>query len=183
MANATTQRSTQITPQPAYTTQEGSRNAKAQLFEMREMGRKRWMGRKQMTKVTELQNEYLLLLKDGPKTTRELADEVDRSMAAANKIIKKLSNKKLVTIGTKQGGRGLTYLYTLTKPYDEMVLEITANATGNPIPEEEILYAAILRNGILVGQRLTDQYQKLYPHRTRKSIGNIVGTARRRRLC
>jgi predicted ArsR family transcriptional regulator len=136
-----------------------------------------------MTKVTELQNEYLILLKDGPKTTREISEEVDRSMAAANKVIKKLSTKKLVTTGKKHGGRGLTYLYSLTKPYDEMSLEITANATGKPIPEEEILYAAILRNATLVGQRLSDQYQKLYPHRTQKSIGNIVGTARRRRLC
>lgn len=136
-----------------------------------------------MTKVTAMQEEYLLLLKDGPKTTREISEEVDRSMAAANKVIKKLSTKKLVTVGKKHGGRGLTYLYSLTKPYDEMSLEITANATGKPIPEEEILYAAILRNASMVGQRLTDQYRKLYPHRTHKSISNIVMTARRRRLC
>lgn len=136
-----------------------------------------------MTKVTERQNEYLLLLKDGPMTTKELSEGVGSSMAAAAKILKKLNNEKLVATRKMRRGRGRSNLHSLTKPYSEMVLEITANATGIPIMEEEILYAAILRNGELIGQRLTNQFSKLYPHRTSKSISNIVMTARRRRLC
>lgn len=136
-----------------------------------------------MTQITAKQNEYLLLLRDGPKTTRELSKEIDSSMAAAAKILKNLRGKKLVTARKICKGRGQANMHSLTKPYSEMVLEISAKVTVTPIPEEEILYAAILRNGILVGQRLTNQYQKLYPHRTRKSISNIVMTARKRRLC
>lgn len=136
-----------------------------------------------MTKITAKQNEYLIMLKEGPKTTRELSEEISASMAAAFKILKTLHGKKLVTISAKSKGRERTNIHSLAKPYGEMVLEISAKATPTPIPEEEILYAAILRNGILVGERLTNQYQKLYPHRTRKAIGNIVMTARRRRLC
>lgn len=136
-----------------------------------------------MTKITAKQNEYLLLLKEGPQTTRELSEEIGTSMSAAANILRNLRGKKLVTTRKICKGREQANVHSLTKPYSEMVLEISANAITVPIQEEEILYAAILRNGTLVGQRLTNQYQKLYPHRTEKSISNIVMTARRRRLC
>lgn len=133
-------------------------------------------------RVTKKQNEYLLQLKDGPKTTNDLMRDIMVSMATAGKIIAKVRDKGLVVSSRVPGVRGKLFEHTLVRPYNELNIVIQ-NGTRNQTPEAEILYAAILRNGGLVGQRLSDQFKKVFPHRVKlKSIKHIVDKARNRGL-
>lgn len=139
-----------------------------------------------MIQVTKKQNEYLLQLSSGPKTTRDLMLSQMVTMEAAGRMIKKLKKKGLVESTRKYGGRGNILNHRLVTPYPELEKKgiiITNKTAGTPIPEEEILYAAKLRNGGLIGQRLTDKYHKKYPHRKPKAIKNIVIKAKAERLC
>jgi len=136
------------------------------------------------TMVTYRQNEYLLQLSDGPKTTNELVLSMMITAASAGKIIARLRDHGLVQSEKIRGVRGNVYLHSLTTPYDKMNLMITNGHSQNPIRKEEIFYAAILRNHGLIGQRLTDQFQKVFPGRDTKSITkHVVLKARRAKLC
>lgn len=136
------------------------------------------------TQVTSKQNEYLLYLKDGPKTSRDFILEFMVSAPNINKRLGKLQNAGLVQSTRAPGTRGNVHNYELTAPYHDLsLIVVNNNRTGNPILDEEILYAAILRNGLMTGQRLKNQYRKLFPDRTPGAINNIVATARKRRLC
>lgn len=139
-----------------------------------------------MIKVTKNQNEYLLQLADGPKTTRDLMLSQMVTLESAGRIIKKLKKKGLVESTRKYGGRGNILNHRLVTPYPELIKKgmiITNKTAGTTIPDEEILYAAILRNSGLIGQRLTDQYREKYSHRRPGSIKNIVLKAKAERLC
>lgn len=144
------------------------------------------MQEEQTITVTETQNKYLLQLETGSMTTNDLMRELMVSMGAAGRMIKKLKNAGLIESTRKYGGRGNILNHRLVKPYQKMIEEgliIKANNTGIPINEQEILYAAILRNAGLTGQRLSGQYQKIFPERGRGAIKNIVGKARKQELC
>lgn len=52
-----------------------------------------------------------------------------------------------------------------------------------PVPDIEILYAAILRNGNMTGQQLTTQFNKVFPDRNVYGVKNIVLKARVQGLC
>lgn len=133
-------------------------------------------------RVTKKQNEYLLQLADGPKTTNDLMRSIMVSMATAGKIIAKVRDKGLVKSSRVPGARGKVFEHTLVKPYKELNI-IIQNGTGNQITEAEVLYAAILRNGGLVGQRLSDQFKKVFPDRMKtRTIKHIVDKARKRGL-
>lgn len=140
------------------------------------------------TTVTKTQNEYLLQLATGLKTTRGIALSLKISEPNAGKIIGKLRNKGLVTSSRIPGTRGNTNTHSLVKPYNELNLIVKSdgrnNGPGKPTSDEEIMYAAILRNAGMTGQELTEQFRKVFPDRTRLSIiKNIIIKARRADLC
>lgn len=135
--------------------------------------------------VTHRQHEYLLKLSEGPKTTRELVLHFGVIDNSAYRMIHKLVDKGLVASKRMLGVVGNIHIHRLVKPYDTLDLTIqNCRGGGNPrkIPDEEILYAAILRNGALVGQRLYWQFRRLFPDRSDSSIKHIVGIARNRGL-
>jgi len=137
------------------------------------------------TRVTTKQNTYLLQLASGPKTTHDLVLSMMVTGASAAKMLKKLCNVGLVESAPQTGGRGRGRVYThkLTRPYSELNIQVYNVTIGVPIPDEEIYYAAILRNGCMTGQRLKSQYHKVFPDRTYASIDNVVTKARERELC
>lgn len=135
------------------------------------------------TVVTKKQDEYLQHLATGPMTTNDLMREVMVSMATAAKIIKKLRDQELITSSKVPGAKGKVLLHTLVKPYSDLNIVIH-NGNGDPLLNEEIIYVAILRNAGMTGQRLTDQFIKVFPHRTKKTIiKNILIKARSAKLC
>lgn len=139
-----------------------------------------------MIQVTKKQNEYLLQLSSGPKTTRDLMLSQMVTMESAGRMIKKLKKKGLIESTRKYGGRGNILNHRLATPYSELEKKgmiIKNRSEGTLVPDEEILYAAILRNAGLIGQRLTDQYQKKYSHRRPRAIKNVVIKARAEGLC
>lgn len=141
--------------------------------------------------VTHRQHEYLLKLSEGPQTTRDLVLYFGVHDNAAYRMIHKLVAKGLVASERMRGVVGNIHIHRLVKPYDTLDLTIkNCRGGANPrrIPDVEILYAAILRNGGMVGQRLYGQFRRLFPDRSDSGIKHIVGIARRRvedgrRLC
>ena len=136
------------------------------------------------TQVTSKQNEYLLELATGPKTTNDLMRSFMISMAAASKILKIIRDAGLIESPHAEGVQGNVRVHSLITPYDEMVENgMIVSTTARSITDKEILYAAILRNAGLTGQRLHDQHQKVFPNRAANGIKGIVLTARKRKLC
>ena len=134
--------------------------------------------------VTTRQNEYLKELATGPKTTRDLVQSFMVSAASVGKILSILRDKGLVSSSRIAGVHGNIRLHKLTAPYSELSLVVKNLHKNIDITEEEVLYAAKLRNDGLTGQRLTNQYQKEFPHRPHRTIMNVVvQKARKRRLC
>jgi len=131
--------------------------------------------------VTPKQNEYLLELDNGPKLSREFNNPTARAykmlyrLRSAGLIQSKITNPK-----TNE------HTYSLAIPYKEMLekgLKISNGVSRRTIPEEEILYAAILRNAGLTGQRLSSIYNRKYPGRAKHGIKNIINKARNNRWC
>ena len=138
-------------------------------------------GRNMTIEVTPKQNEYLIELEKGPKTSHDFGATV----ATADKMLRKLRAAGLIN-STQMQGRGNQLEHSLTKPYPELLkkgLIVSKKTTGHIISEEEILYIAILRNAGMTGRELRDQHSKVYPHRVGKKIGNIVDKARHEGLC
>ena len=131
--------------------------------------------------VTPKQNEYLLELDNGPKLSREF----NNPTARAYKMLCKLRSAGLVE-ATISNERKNEYTYSLAIPYTEMVengLKISNGVSKRKIPDEEILYAATLRNAGLIGQRLTSVFRMKYPDRSKHGIKNIINKARNKRWC
>lgn len=137
----------------------------------------------ELIRVTTKQNAYLKFLAGGAKLAKDFRIEFNVTTASANKILCKLRNDGLVRSERAYGTQGNAYNYMLTAPYSELDIIIRDNATGAPITDAEVQYAAKLRNAGMTGQQLKDQHRKLYPHRSPRAIGNIVMTARTRGLC
>ncbi|MBW2259107.1 MAG: winged helix DNA-binding protein [Deltaproteobacteria bacterium] len=135
------------------------------------------------TRVTPKQNIYLKLLAEHPMRSIELAKKAGVRRAQANYALNNLRAKGLVTT-EPTGMRGGSYFYSLSKPYEEMDITITNNrGRKEEVPDVEILYAAILRNGNMTGQGLKAQFHKVFPDRVVGNISNIIMTARQRKLC
>jgi len=143
------------------------------------------------THVTPRQNEYLKQLATaGPQTTRDLLLHFMVSMNSAGRMLEKLRNAGLVRSTKQRGARGNVHQHELTAPYADLNTIVTTGGHGKggatrlQIKEEEILYAAILRNAGLLGQRLTSQFRKVYPDRSHNHIlKQIVHEAREAKLC
>ena len=149
-----------------------------------DMNMKTEIPKQDWTMVTTTQNKYLLQLATGPKTTTDFMREFMVSIPAAAKMLAVIREKGLLTSKRKKGTVGNVKIHTLTAPYDELNITIGTNAIGIRIIEEEIIYAAILRNAGLTGQRLSTQFLKVFPSRNKHTIiKHIVIKARRRGLC
>ena len=137
--------------------------------------------------VTPAQIKFLRLLHErGPMTALELASGMGKSVQYAHQIIRELRDEEIIT-PTLEGTdidteRRLAWKYKLAVPIDE--IDVRAHRTpSHRIPDEEILYAAILRNSGMTGWELQHQFHAVYPNRTRGSIVNIITRARQRGLC
>ena len=131
--------------------------------------------------VTPKQNEYLLELDNGPKLSSEFSYSTER----AYKMLYKLRSAGLVK-STIANERKNEHTYSLAIPYTEMMengLKISNGVSRRTIPDEEILYAAILRNAGLTGQRLSSVFRTKYPNRSKHGIKNIINKARNNRWC
>ena len=131
--------------------------------------------------VTPKQNEYLLELDNGPKLSSEFSYPTDR----AYKMLYRLKSAGIVK-ATISNERTNEYTYSLAIPYTEMMengLKISNEVSRRTIPDEEILYAAILRNAGLTGQRLSSVFRTKYPDRSKHGIKNIINKARNNRWC
>jgi DNA-binding transcriptional regulator GbsR (MarR family) len=125
-----------------------------------------------------------LLLAEKPRTTNELMREIMVSMTSVGKMIKKLKDKNLVESVRRPESRGNTYTHRLIKPYSELNITIVHSKKGAPVTDAEILYTAILRNDGMTGRRLTEQFNKVFPNRTKGTIiKHIVPKARGAKLC
>jgi len=81
---------------------------------------------------------------------------------------------------------GKLYVYELTAPYSELEkrIYISDAHTGPPVSDTEARYYAILRNSGLTGLTLSDQYRKIFPHRSEKSVAsNVHQIATKKRWC
>jgi hypothetical protein len=141
--------------------------------------------------VTPRMDEYLKqLAKAGPQTTRDFTLMLMISTGSAAKMLKKLREAKLVCSQKLKGAIGNVHIHELTAPYADLNIIVTTGGHGQgnsihlQIKEEEILYAAILRNAGLLGQRLSAQFNKVYPDRSHKCVlKQIVPEARDAKLC
>jgi len=125
--------------------------------------------------VTSRQQKVLLALSNGAMSSDDLAEIVGLPRVPVLGALRKLRKEGLVVqhhIGWKQ------YTYELTAPYSELEKRIYVSDahTGPPVSDMEARYYAILRNSKLTGLILSDQYRKMFPHRSHRSI---LGSVRR----
>jgi len=137
-------------------------------------------------RVTPKQNALLKELSSGPKTRKDLAAALLTSTHSVAKLLKRLRDAELIHSSKLQGARRNVHVYELVVPYPEMNLIVSTykgGGIGRMVSDEEVLYAAILRNAGLTGQGIGEIYLKKYPERTQNGIKNIVLKARRQGLC
>ena len=138
-----------------------------------------------MLELTSRQHEYILELSEGAKTIQEIAQIVGISSANVSKRIAELREMGIVkSRWVTSDGRRL-YMHELIRSYEELVSRgfVVKNYNRKIITMEEIYYAAILTNGGMTGIQKTEQYQKVYPDRTRFALKNIGTLAKRMHLC
>jgi len=136
-------------------------------------------------RVTPKQNEYLLQLADGPKTTRDLMLSQMISINSVGNMIRKLRKAGLVQSSKLRGAQGNIHEHKLIQSYQDLVkdnLEIV-NKKNAGVPHVEVLYVAILRNGCMTGQELINQHLKVFPDRAKYGVMNIVSKAKAQGLC
>lgn len=138
-----------------------------------------------MTEVTKRQAEYLLELKDGPKTTRDLILSQMVSAMSVSKMMRILKDKGLVQTRMIPGSPRSQRVHELTAPYSELPITIVKrkHTTGATVTDEEIRFAAELRKAGLTGQRLVEAHCCRYPKRAPGNVKNVVEIARRGGLC
>jgi len=137
-----------------------------------------------MIQVTNKQNEYLLQLADGPKTTRDLMLSQMISLNSVGNMIRKLRKAGLVRSSKKRGVVGNIHEHKLIRSYQELKDDLEIGNTKNAgVPHVEVLYVAILRNGCMTGQELINQHLKVFPGRAKYGVTNIVSKAKAQGLC
>ena len=136
-----------------------------------------------MNHVTPIQNAYLKLLSEGPKTTRQMADHFIKSMGNTGKIIKKLRDAGLIESNALKGSTGNIWIHKLSMPYQEMDLTISRATRSSIIPLIEVEYVAELRMAGLTGSALSDAHLKKYPKRPPGVVKSLVMRARAMKLC
>lgn len=136
--------------------------------------------------LTERLVEYLLELKDGPKATPDMVRSMMVSGNSVAKAMKKLRAAGLVESHTIPGTKGRQYMHNLADDYDVLMEQgriVISGRRRTPISLEHIYYAAILKNDRWTGRELICQYQKVFPHKSKAAIKNIICKAQDMRLC
>ena len=134
-------------------------------------------------RITSRQHGFLLALSDGTLSCKDVANAIGVSCATASFMLRRLRDAGVVRmrhIAQKQ------YVYELIAPYSELEkrIYISDAHTGPPISDMEARYYAILRNSGLTGLTLSDQYRKIFPHRSEKSVAsNVRRIATKKRWC
>ena len=140
--------------------------------------------------VTQGQIKFLRALHEhGPMTAKELASVVKKDRKYTHSVVYALRESGViertlegVDIDPHKRGR-LSWRYKIAVPLESIEIKPKGNPSRR-IPDEELMYAAILRNGGLTGHELQDQFRILYPHRSRKTImTNILPKARQKGWC
>ena len=141
--------------------------------------------------VTPAQIKFLHLLHErGPLTANELAGDMGKSVQYAHQIIRELRERGIIEKtyeGIDMTERHLSWKYKLSIPIDE--IDVRARLSPpHKIPEEEVLYVAILRNAPpecgMTGQNLVNQFKTVFPHRAEGSLrSRIIPRARREGWC
>ena len=138
--------------------------------------------------VTQGQIKFLRALHEHcPMTTKELASVVKKDLKYTHSVVYALRESGLIE-RTLEGvyphtkGR-MSWKYKLVVPLESIEIKPKGNPSRR-IPDEQILYAAILRNGGLTGHELEDQFQKVYPDRPRSTIhSSVIPKAKRYGWC
>ena len=136
--------------------------------------------------VTPAQVKFLhLLYERGPMTVKEISSVLEKSIQYVNQTILELREKEIIEKtfeGIDPSTPILSWKYKLSVPLDSVA--IRTRHIPHRISDEEVLYAAILRNGKMTGRELRAQFRAVYPHRSEKSIlVNIIPRARRYGWC
>ena len=136
--------------------------------------------------VTPAQVKFLRLLHEcGPMTVKEMAGEMGKSVQYVNQTVLELREKGIIEKtfeGIDPSTPILSWKYKLSVPIESV--PIRTRHIPHRISDEEVLYAAILRNGKMTGRELRAQFRAVYPHRSEKSIlVNIIPRARRYGWC
>ena len=136
--------------------------------------------------VTPAQVKFLHLLHErGPMTVKEMASTLEKSVQYVNQTILELREKGIIEKtfeGIDPSVPILSWKYKLSVPPDSVA--IRTRHIPHRISDEEVRYAAKLRNEGLTGRELQDQFRSKYPHRSKKSIlVNIIPRARRYGWC
>ena len=139
-----------------------------------------------MIEVTRGQYEYAAALSGGAMTTRGLNLKFGVTISQVARMIEKLRKAGVVkTTRLIKHGRGAVYQHELI--VDLETIDIRDRRHVNkypPITDEEVMYAAELREDNLIGQRLTSKFRERFPDRTHTTIlKTIVPKAIKRGLC
>jgi len=134
-------------------------------------------------RITSRQHGFLLALSGGALSCKDVANTIGVSCATAAFMLRRLRELGMVRmqhIVQKQ------YVYELIAPYSELEkrIYISDAHTGPPVSDTEARYYAILRNSGLTGLTLSDQYRKMFPYRSEKSVAsNVRKAATAKRWC
>ena len=140
--------------------------------------------------VTQGQIKFLrALYEHGPMTAKELASVVKKDRKYTHSVVYALRTLGViertlegVDIDPHKRGR-LSWRYKLVVPLESIEIKPKGDLSRR-VPDEEILYVAILRNGGLTGHELEDQFQKVYPNRPKATIrSTIIPRAKRYGWC
>ena len=136
--------------------------------------------------VTPSQIKFLRMLHDhGPMSVNELTDEMGKSKQYVYETMRALCEAGIIEKtydGVDTTTTNLSWNYKLSVPLDS--INIKQRRIPYKIPDEEILYAAILRNGGMTGRELRAQFRTVFPHRSEKTIlASIIPNARHRKWC
>ena len=134
-------------------------------------------------RITSRQHGFLLALSGGHLSCKDVANAIGVSYATAALMLRRLRDAGVVRM---RHISGKLYVYELTAPYSELEKRIYVSDahTGPPVSDMEARYYAILRNSGLTGLTLSDQYRKIFPHRSEKSVAsNVHRIATKKRWC
>ena len=141
-----------------------------------------------LKQATRGQRKFIRALHDhGPMTAKELASAVESKYKYTLFVVHALHEAGLIE-KTLEGldpsrDKRLAWRYKLAVPLESIEIKPQLNPSRR-IPDEEVRYVAILRNGGMTGHELEDQFQKVYPDRPRSTIrSSVIPKAKRKGWC
>lgn len=138
-----------------------------------------------MIEVTRGQYEYAAALIGGAMTTRDLNLKFGVTNTQVARMMEKLRDAGVVRSSRKNGAHGNVRQHELIVDLETINIRDWRYANNALlITDDEVMYAAELREDGLVGQRLTSKFHERFPDRAHTTIlKTIVPKARKRGLC